>query len=92
MSQCNCGYCAHCRSQIVNTTISCPPGASGANGTILGFYMTEELLRAAHPTGPAGSHYLVGSDLYGFDPNTHALLRIGPLRGPKGPQGPAGAV
>ncbi len=62
-----------------------------ATGTILGSYMSEDHIRAGHPTGQAGSHYLVGSTLYGFDPNTHALIRIGPLAGPKGPQGPAGA-
>ncbi len=28
-------------------------GASGATGTILGFYMSEEHIRTAHPTGPA---------------------------------------
>jgi hypothetical protein len=86
-NQCGCGRCAICTGQTNN---SCPPGAKGATGTILGFYVSEDHLRQAHPTGPAGSHYLVGRDLYGFDPNTNALIRIGPLTGPKGPPGPAG--
>ncbi len=85
------GCCDPCGSPCNNTT-GCPPGPRGATGTILGFYVSADHLRAAHPTGPVGSHYLVGTDLYGFDPNTNALIRIGPLVGPKGPTGLAGAT
>ncbi len=87
---CNCGVCDSCRSRC-NKKSTCPPGAPGATGTILGFYVSLDHLKSGHATGPAGNHYLIGTDLYGHDPNTGSLIRIGNIAGPKGPAGPAGA-
>jgi hypothetical protein len=67
------------------------PGDAGIVGTIVGSYPTPGALQLAQPNGPQGVYYLVGQDMYGYDPNTRQWFRIGPVGGPTGPTGPSGA-
>ncbi len=54
-------------------------GAPGVVGAIAGPFPSQAELQAARPSGPAGVYYLVGSDLYGYDPITEAWFNIGPI-------------
>ncbi len=66
-------------------------GSPGPTGTLVGSYNSVNDLRAAHPTGIPGEHFLINRDVYGFDPNVNSWQRIGPLGGPTGPAGLPGA-
>jgi hypothetical protein len=66
-------------------------GPRGATGVIKGMYQTPGELQAARPTGPVGDFYIVGPDLYSFDPGTNSWKNVGPVVGPTGPTGGGGA-
>ncbi len=67
-------------------------GEAGAVGAIMGAYPSQAQLQAAQPNGPQGVYYLVGQDLYGYNPDTASWFRIGPIGGPTGPTGTAGKI
>ncbi len=82
--------CNSCRSNPCRCSLLCIQGDTGATGTIVGSYSTAADLQRAQPPGKPGEHYLVGRDVYGYDPNINGWRNIGPLGGPSGPAGAAG--
>lgn len=68
--------------------------SKGSASTVLGLYPTIDALEAAHPTGSAGSAWLVGdaSDnvVYQWDVDKSAWVNVGKLAGPQGAQGEDG--
>lgn len=75
-----------------------PQGEKGEDGTsfiIKGRFDTLEELTAAHPAGAAGDAYAVGTaednSVYLWSVDMAQWQDIGPMQGPPGPQGVAGA-
>jgi len=72
------------------------PGVDGTSFVIKAMYPTYAALVAAHPTGEAGDAYLVGDDsdstCFLWDAEREAWTNIGPIRGPRGIDGPRGPV
>jgi len=73
-----------------------PTGPQGKGFTILGYYDTMELLKAAHPTPEGGDTYGVGTaapyDIYTWDVNKGDWVNNGSIQGPAGETGPTGAT
>lgn len=62
-----------------------------ANGvTIFGIYPDLTSLLQEHPTGKIGESYVVGYNLYTWDPKTNRWMDLGPIRGPQGEKGNSG--
>ena len=55
-----------------------------------GQYITVEQLRAEHPAGKEGDCYLVGTELYWWDPEAGDYADAGSWQGPRGEPGPRG--
>ena len=72
------------------------PGVDGTSFVIKAMYPTYAALVAAHPTGEAGDAYLVGderdSTCFLWDAEQNRWTNIGPIRGPRGIDGPRGPV
>jgi len=66
-----------------------PTGPAGAVGTIVGSFATTGSLPAV---GTATEYYIVGPDLYGWDPNTSSWVDLGPIQGPTGPAGSSAII
>ncbi len=79
-------------SGVSRRSIDGDTGTQGATGTIVGSYNSVNELSAAHPTGIPGEHFLINRDVYGFAVNENRWVRVGPLGGPTGPTGGAGAT
>lgn len=78
---------------------SLPKGDKGDPGQgiiILGEYATLADLQTAHPTGSAGSAYMVGAlnpkDLYIWDVDSAQWTNLGPLQGVQGDPGDAATI
>lgn len=67
-----------------------PQGNPGTGVTIKGSYETLEALKVAHPAGENGDSYLVGGDLYVWDPEHKEWCNVGNIQGPTGPKGDPG--
>lgn len=62
-----------------------------SNGvTIFGIYEDKLTFLKEHPTGKIGESYVVGENLYTWNPKTNAWEDLGPIRGPQGEKGNAG--
>lgn len=69
-----------------------PAGPAGSIGTLAGSFDTVADLIANEKNHTAGNFYLVGSDLYFWNPETGQWTNAGPIEGPAGPTGPTGAA
>jgi hypothetical protein len=70
-----------------------PAGSQGSAGSglqIKGVYSTLLALQTAQPTGSLGDGYIVGVDLYIWEPSSSGWALVGPIVGPTGPTGPSG--
>ena len=65
-------------------------GEKGDNVLWKAQYESYAQLIAEHPTGEEGDCYLVGTNLYWWDPETGSYVDAGSWQGPEGPQGPVG--
>ena len=67
-----------------------PQGPAGSIGTLAGSFDTVDDLIANEHNHTPGNFYLVGKDLYFWNPETGQWTNAGPIEGPEGPTGPAG--
>ncbi len=83
-------FCDPCRSNNDRCYARGPDGPPGTVGVILGEYPSLNTLQAAHPRGAGGNYYLIGKNLYAFDPYSNRWMDVGSIAGPPGPTGPTG--
>ncbi len=67
-----------------------PTGPKGPTGAVKAAYQTPADLQNAKPNGPPGDFYLIGDDLYSYDPALGSWINVGPIVGPPGPAGASG--
>ena len=69
-----------------------PTGPAGSSVTILGSYDNYDDFVKEHPVGKEGESYLVGNELYIWNPEQGTWVDVGNIKGPKGEQGERGPI